>query len=121
MTSIHPSFKNVTFSSHYKTGATGTKGWLSITVTTVNLPPQKMEHFIASFNALMEHTAHVEQQLHLDQEAADVETAEEFLGRHMQIHDQLKKAPQNTIREGNELLRDLEQVSMTCALRFNYM
>ena len=76
-----------------------------------------MEHFIASFNALMEHTAHVEQQLHLDQEAADVETAEEFLGRHMQIHDQLKKAPQNTIREGNELLRDLEQVSMACALR----
>lgn len=78
-----------------------------------------MEHFIASFNALMEHTAHVEQQLHLDQEAADVETAEEFLGRHMQIQDQLKKAPQNTIREGNELLRDLEQVSMTCTLRFN--
>ena len=77
-----------------------------------------MEHFIASFNALMEHTAHVEQQLHLDQEAADVETAEEFLGRHMQIHDQLKKAPQNTIREGNELLRDLEQVGMTRALLF---
>ena len=72
--------------------------------------PQKLEHFIASFNALMEHTAHVEQQLHLDQEAADVETAEEFLGRHMQIQDQLKKAPQNTIREGNELLRALEQV-----------
>lgn len=72
--------------------------------------PQKLEHFIASFNALMEHTAHVEQQLHLDQDAADVETAEEFLARHMQIQDQLKKAPQNTIREGNELLRALEQV-----------
>ena len=97
------------------------KGWLPTAVATVSLfllPPQKMEHFIASFNALMEHTAHVEQQLHLDQEAADVETAEEFLGRHMQIHDQLKKAPQNTIREGNELLRDLEQVSITHALLF---
>ena len=60
----------------------------------------------------MEHTSHVEQQLRLQHEANDPETAEEVLTRHIQLHDQLKKAPQNTIREGNELLRSLEQVSM---------
>lgn len=73
---------------------------------------QDLEHFISSFNALMEHTSHVEQQLRLQHEANDPETAEEVLTRHIQLHDQLKKAPQNTIREGNELLRSLEQVSM---------
>ena len=46
-------------------------------------------------------------------EGGDVETAEDTLTRHDQIHDQLRKAPQNTIREGNELLRRLEQVSWT--------
>ena len=40
----------------------------------------------------------------------DMETAEDALTRHDQIHDQLRKAPQSTIREGNELLRRLEQV-----------
>ena len=61
----------------------------------------------------MEHTSHVEQQLHIEQEGGgggDVETAEDALTRHIQIHDQLRKAPQSTIREGNELLRRLEQV-----------
>ena len=58
----------------------------------------------------MEHTSHVEQQLRLQHEASDPETAEEVLSRHVQLQDQLKKAPQNTIREGNELLRSLEQV-----------
>lgn len=61
----------------------------------------------------MEHTSHVEQQLRLQHEASDPETAEEVLSRHIQLQDQLKKAPQNTIREGNELLRSLEQVCMT--------
>ena len=60
----------------------------------------------------MEHTSHVEQQLRVDQEGEeDVETAEDALTRHLQIQDQLRKAPQNTVREGNELLRRLEQVS----------
>ncbi|CAI8027448.1 Kalirin, partial [Geodia barretti] len=71
-----------------------------------------LERFIASFNALMEHTSHVEQQLHMqgaEGEGGDVETAEDALTRHIQIHDQLRKAPQSTIREGNELLRRLEQ------------
>ena len=83
---------------------------------------QDLERFIASFNALMEHTSHVEQQLRMQQEGegggregGDVETAEDTLTRHDQIHDQLRKAPQNTIREGNELLRRLEQVSWTHA------
>ena len=58
----------------------------------------------------MEHTSHVEQQLNVEQEGGDVETAEDALTRHLQIHDQLRKAPQNTVREGNELLRRLEQV-----------
>ena len=61
----------------------------------------------------MEHTSHVEQQLHMqgeEGEGGDVETAEDALTRHVQIHDQLRKAPQTTIREGNELLRRLEQV-----------
>ena len=59
----------------------------------------------------MEHTSHVEQQLRLHHETNDPETAEEVLSRHIQLQEQLKKAPQNTIREGNELLRSLEQVS----------
>ena len=71
---------------------------------------QDLEQFIASFNALMEHTSHVEQQLRVEQEGGDVETAEDALTRHLQIQDQLRKAPQNTVREGNELLRRLEQV-----------
>ncbi len=58
----------------------------------------------------MEHTSHVEQQLRVQHEPSDPETAEEVLTRHIQLQDQLKKAPQNTIREGNELLRSLEQV-----------
>ena len=58
----------------------------------------------------MEHTSHVEQQLRLQHESNDPETAEEVLTRHIQLQEQLKKAPQNTIREGNELLRSLEQV-----------
>ena len=66
----------------------------------------------------MEHTSHVEQQLHDGggggererEEGRDVETAEDALTRHVQIQDQLRKAPQSTIREGNELLRRLEQV-----------
>ena len=45
-----------------------------------------------------------------EQEGKDVETAEDALTRHVQMHDQLRKAPQNTVREGNELLRTLEQV-----------
>ena len=72
--------------------------------------PQDLERFIASFNALMEHTAHVEQQLRVEHEAGDVETAEDTLARHVQMQEQLRKAPQNTIREGNDLLRALEQV-----------
>ena len=78
-------------------------------------PRQDLERFIASFNALMEHTSHVEQQLHMqgaEGEGGDVETAEDALTRHIQIHDQLRKAPQSTIREGNELLRRLEQVRL---------
>lgn len=58
----------------------------------------------------MEHTAHVEQQLMADQEPSSVEVAEECLARLVQMQEQLRKAPQNTIREGNELLRALEQV-----------
>ena len=73
--------------------------------------PQDLEHFVASFNALMEHTSHVEQQLHAEQKGEDVETAEDALTRHIQIQEQLRKAPQNTVREGNELLARLEQVS----------
>ena len=72
--------------------------------------PQDFERFIASFNALMEHTAHVEQQLRVEHDAGDVETAEDTLARHVQMQEQLRKAPQNTIREGNDLLRALEQV-----------
>lgn len=72
---------------------------------------QDLERFVASFNALMEHTSHVEQQLQVEQGGTDVETAEDALTRHIQIQDQLRKAPQNTVREGNELLLRLEQVS----------
>lgn len=53
----------------------------------------------------------MEQQLQVEQEGTDVETAEDALTRHIQIQDQLRKAPQNTVREGNELLLRLEQVS----------
>ena len=62
----------------------------------------------------MEHTAHVEQQLTADQEPSSVEIAEECLARLVQMQEQLRKAPQNTIREGNELLRALEQVGGAC-------
>ena len=58
----------------------------------------------------MEHTAHVEQQLRLDQEPENVESSEELLARHIQMQDQLWKAPQNTLREGGEFLRQIEQV-----------
>ena len=61
----------------------------------------------------MEHTSHVEQQLRLQYEPNDPESAEDVLARHIQLQDQLKKAPQNTIREGNELLRSLEQVGVS--------
>ena len=60
----------------------------------------------------------MEQQLHGEQEeeGGDVETAEDALTRHIQIQDQLRKAPQSTVREGNELLRRLEQVRILCTL-----
>lgn len=59
----------------------------------------------------MEHTAHVEQQLVGGAEAeGGVAEVEEALARLVQMQEQLRKAPQNTIREGNELLRTLEQV-----------
>ena len=79
-------------------------------------PSQDLEHFISSFNALMEHTEHVEQQLRLEHNTRDVETAEEALERHLPMQDQLKKAPLNTIREGNELLRALEQVGLVTVM-----
>ncbi len=60
----------------------------------------------------MEHTAHVEQQLVADGDPSDVEVAQECLTRLMEMQEQLRKAPQNTIREGNDLLRALEQVGV---------
>lgn len=72
--------------------------------------PQDLEHFISSFNSLMEHTTHVEQQLMADEEPASVEAGEESVSRLVEMQDQLRKAPQSTVREGNDLLRALEQV-----------
>ncbi len=60
----------------------------------------------------MEHTAHVEQQLVVDDGGGGVAEVEEALTRVVQMQEQLRKAPQNTIREGNELLRTLEQVGV---------
>lgn len=60
----------------------------------------------------MEHTAHVEQQVVGDESEGGVAEVEEALVRLVQMQDQLRKAPQNTIREGNELLRTLEQVGV---------
>lgn len=68
----------------------------------------------------MEHTAHVEQQLVSDPDPGSVEGVEDCLARLAQMQEQLRKAPQNTIREGNELLRTLEQVGVVNSHLFCY-
>ena len=49
-----------------------------------------------------------------DGEPTSVEVVEECLRRLVQMQEQLRKAPQSTIREGNDLLRTLEQVGVVC-------
>ena len=74
-------------------------------------PLQNLEHFISSYNALMEHNSRLELQLGLEHPAQDLESAEDVLSRHNMLQDQFKKAPQSAMREANDLLRSLEQVS----------
>ena len=61
------------------------------------------------YNGLMEHSAHIEQQIHME-ETSEAESLEEQLKHHLPLQDMVKRAPQDTVRKGNELLRTLERV-----------
>lgn len=59
----------------------------------------------------MEHSTHIEQQIHMEHENAEADSYEEQLKRHLPLQDMVKRAPQDAIRKGNDLLRNLERVS----------
>ena len=71
---------------------------------------QDLEHFISLFNALMEHSTHIEQQIKMEQENSEADSIEDQLKHHLPLQDMMKRAPQDAIRKGNDLLRTLEQV-----------
>ena len=59
----------------------------------------------------MEHSTHIEQQIHMEQESSESDSLEEQLKHHLPLQDMVKRAPQDAIRKGNDLLRTLERVS----------
>jgi hypothetical protein len=71
-----------------------------------------LEHLISLYNSLMEHSHHIEQQIHMEQENAESDSFEEQLKHHLPLHDMVKRAPQDAIRKGNDLLRTLERVGV---------
>ena len=83
---------------------------LSLSVSSpLSLSMQNLEHFVASYNALMEHTSHLEQQMLTEQLATTVEEVEELVKSHEEFNEQLQKTPKSTLREADDLLTSIQQ------------
>ena len=54
---------------------------------------------------------HIEQQIRMEQESSEADSVDEQLKHHLPLQDMVKRAPQDAIRKGNDLLRTLERVS----------
>ena len=73
---------------------------------------QDLEHLISLYQSLMEHCQHIQQQIHMEQENAEADSFEDQLKHHLPLQDMVKRAPQDAIRKGNDLLRTLERVGV---------
>ena len=78
-------------------------------VTFIYSSIQRLEQFVSSFNALMEHSTHLEQQIQVDHNSPTVQQAKDQLARLTELGAQIDKSPQSTVRDGNILLRSFDQ------------
>ena len=63
-------------------------------------------------SSLMEHTTHLEHQIRMEQDGGvEAESTEDQLKQHLPLQDMLRRAPQDALRKGSELLVNLERVS----------
>lgn len=68
-----------------------------------------MEHFIASYNALLQRFAVFERELCSEMLAEDSEGAEKMIGHHTSLLQEIRGAPKNVQKEGNDILVVIEQ------------
>lgn len=68
-----------------------------------------MEHFIASYNALLQRFSVFERELCSDMLAEDSEGAEKMIGLHASLLQEIRGAPKSVQKEGNDILVVIEQ------------
>jgi len=75
---------------------------------------------VSLVSSLMEHTNHLEHQIKMEQEGPDTESAEDQLKQHLPLQDMLRRAPQDALRKGSELLATLERVCLCARFLLNF-